>query len=60
MRRALATSGPATVQFYEALALGVVLLSPRLLTLVVATRDAANRRQRHTPLAVGPESAAVR
>jgi putative peptide zinc metalloprotease protein len=46
MRQALTTSGPATMQFYEALALGVVLLSPRLVTLAVALRDAADRRRR--------------
>jgi hypothetical protein len=50
MRQALTTSGPATLQFYEALALGVVLLSPRLLTLAVAIRDAAVRRRRRTHL----------
>ena len=57
MLRALTTSGPATAQFYEALGLGVVLLSPRLLTLAVAIRDAADCRHRRPT--VEPESSAV-
>ena len=48
MAHALTVSGPATMSFYEALFLGVVLLSPRLLTLGVAIRDAANRRAART------------
>jgi hypothetical protein len=35
----------------EALALGIVLLSPRLVTLAVAMRDAADRRRRRRLLA---------
>ena len=48
MAHALTVSGPATMSFYEALFLGVVLLSPRLLTLGVAIRDAANHRAART------------
>jgi len=48
MAHALAVSGPATMPFYEALFLGTVLLSPRLLTLTVAIRDAADRRAART------------
>jgi putative peptide zinc metalloprotease protein len=44
MQQALTRSGPATMPFYEALVLGIVLLSPRLLTLALALRDAFNRR----------------
>jgi putative peptide zinc metalloprotease protein len=57
MRQALTTSGPATMQFYEALALGIVLLSPRLVTLAVAIRDAADRRRRKLGPTVEPEAA---
>jgi putative peptide zinc metalloprotease protein len=59
MRQALTTSGPAALQFYEALTLGVVLLSPRLLTLAVAIRDAANRRRRRAQPTVVRESSTV-
>jgi hypothetical protein len=55
MRHAMTTSGPATMQFYEALALGVVLLSPRLVTLAVAIRDAADRRRSKPRATVDPE-----
>jgi hypothetical protein len=61
MRQALTTSGPAALKFYEALTMGVILLSPRLLTLAVAMRDAANRRRgrAHAQPTVVPESSAV-
>ena len=59
MRQALTTSGPATLQFYEALTLGIVLLSPRLVTLAVAIRDAADHRRRELRPTVEPEGSAV-
>ncbi|WP_198303469.1 hypothetical protein [Cellulomonas sp. PSBB021] len=46
MRDSLVTAGPTTWAFYEALVLGILLLSPRLLTAVVALRDLAERRRR--------------
>jgi hypothetical protein len=49
MGHSLTASGPATLPFYEALLLGVVLLSPRLLTLAVGIRDAANRHKARRP-----------
>jgi hypothetical protein len=48
------------MQFYDALALGIVLLSPRLLTLAVAIRDAADRLRRHARPTVEPEASVVR
>ncbi|UJP40609.1 hypothetical protein [Cellulomonas palmilytica] len=45
MRDSLVTAGPRTWAFYEALVLGVLLLSPRLLTAAVALRDLADRRR---------------
>jgi putative peptide zinc metalloprotease protein len=60
MRQALTTSGPASMQFYDALALGIVLLSPRLLTLAVAIRDAADRLRRHARPTVEPEASVAR
>ncbi|MGY4644846.1 hypothetical protein [Cellulomonas sp. URHB0016] len=45
MRDSLVAAGPTTWTFYEALVLGVLLLSPRLLTAVVAGRDLAARRR---------------
>jgi putative peptide zinc metalloprotease protein len=59
MRQALTTSGPGTLQFYEALTLGMVLLSPRLVTLAVAIRDAADHRRRELRPTVEPEGSAV-
>jgi len=43
--RSLTSAGPESRQFYEALVLAVVLLSPRLLTLAVAIRDVLHRRR---------------
>lgn len=45
MRDSLVTAGPTTWAFYEALVLGILLLSPRLLTALVALRDLADRRR---------------
>lgn len=59
MRQALTASGPATLQFYEALTLGIVLLSPRLVTLAVAIRDAADHRRRQLRPTVGPKGSAI-
>jgi hypothetical protein len=45
MRDALVSAGPTTWAFWEALVLGMLLLSPRLLTAVVAARDVVDRRR---------------
>lgn len=45
VRDAVAVHGPATWPFWEALLLGAVLLSPRVVTGVVALRDLADRRR---------------
>jgi len=46
MRDSLVSAGPTTWTFYEALVLGVLLLSPRVLTALVAVRDLVDRRRR--------------
>ncbi|MFC6448750.1 hypothetical protein ACFP82_01410 [Cellulomonas gelida] len=45
MRDSLVSAGPTTWAFYEALVLGVLLLSPRALTAVVALREVVDRRR---------------
>ncbi|AEE44495.1 hypothetical protein [Cellulomonas fimi] len=45
VRDAVAVHGPATWPFWEALLLGAVLLSPRVVTGVVALRDLAGRHR---------------
>jgi putative peptide zinc metalloprotease protein len=40
------TAGPTTEPFYEAVVLGLLLLTPRALTVVIAIRDALPRRRR--------------
>ncbi|CAM5777865.1 hypothetical protein [Cellulomonas persica] len=44
MRDSLVSAGPTSGAFWEALVLGVLLLSPRVLTAVVAVRDLVARR----------------
>lgn len=45
LHASLVTAGPTTAAFYEALGLGLVLLSPRLLTAGVAVRELTDRRR---------------
>jgi hypothetical protein len=47
MHDALTAAGPGTGAFWQALVLGVLLLSPRLVTGVVAVRDLVGRHGRH-------------
>ena len=44
MRDALVDAGPTHAAFYQALVLGLLLLSPRLVTALVALRDVVQRR----------------